>query len=134
MTLPLFLGERDRTRYGLQNIKITKTGGRTSALLQVMKVMGDYAITFGSAGTAFAAGDVIAESFRDTEDNFNGAYGAVCAGLVLGIRSGSLSFGIGAGAAAAAASLAVGASNGNMIRGPAGFGDGKIPERKFFGN
>merc|ERR1711959_527055 len=113
------------------NIKITKTGGRTSALLQVMKVMGDYAITFGSAGTAFAAGDVIAESFRDTEDNFNGAYGAVCAGLVLGIRSGSLSFGIGAGAAAAAASLAVGASNGNMIRGPAGFGDGKIPERKF---
>merc|ERR1712039_526146 len=92
------------------NIKITKTGGRTSALLQVMKVMGDYAITFGSAGTAFAAGDVIAESFRDTEDNFNGAYGAVCAGLVLGIRSG-------AGAAAAAASLAVGASNGNMIRG-----------------
>mmetsp|Transcript_11626 Transcript_11626/g.21803 ORF Transcript_11626/g.21803 Transcript_11626/m.21803 type:complete len:90 (-) Transcript_11626:357-626(-) len=40
------------------NIKITKAGGRSSALLQVVKVMGDYAATFGSAGAAFAAGDV----------------------------------------------------------------------------
>ncbi len=42
------------------NIKITKAGGRASAFLQVLKVMGDYAATFGSAGTAFAAGDVSA--------------------------------------------------------------------------
>merc|ERR1719226_324523 len=50
--------------------------------------MGDYAVTFGSAGTAFAAGDVIAESLREKEDLYNGAYGALSAGLVLGIRSG----------------------------------------------
>merc|ERR1739848_446389 len=77
------------------NIKITKAGGRASAFLQVLKVMGDYAVTFGSAGMAFAAGDVIAESVREKEDVYNGAYGALGAGLVLGIRSGSISFGLG---------------------------------------
>ena len=100
--------------------------------MQVLKVMGDYAVTFGSAGTAFAAGDVIAESLREKEDLYNGAYGALSAGLVLAIRSGSIGFGLGAGAAAAAASMAVGVSNGNVIRGPRGFGDGKIPQKKFF--
>ena len=100
--------------------------------MQVLKVMGDYAVTFGSAGMAFAAGDVIAESVREKEDVYNGAYGALGAGLVLGIRSGSISFGLGAGAAAAAASMAVGASHGNVIRGPAGFGDGNMPQKRFF--
>mmetsp|Transcript_8156 Transcript_8156/g.23303 ORF Transcript_8156/g.23303 Transcript_8156/m.23303 type:complete len:103 (-) Transcript_8156:85-393(-) len=102
--------------------------------MQVLGVMGDYAMTFGSAGLAFASGDVIAESLRQKEDAFNGAYGAMGAGLVLGIRSGSIGFGLGAGAVGAAASLAVGASNGNVIRGPSGFGDGKIPTKKFLDN
>mmetsp|Transcript_11625 Transcript_11625/g.21801 ORF Transcript_11625/g.21801 Transcript_11625/m.21801 type:complete len:159 (-) Transcript_11625:43-519(-) len=114
------------------NIKITKAGGRSSALLQVVKVMGDYAATFGSAGAAFAAGDVIAESFRDRKDIFNGAFGGLAGGLVLGIRAGKISFGLGAAAALAAASMGVEVSGGRM-RGPSGFGDGAVPNKKFIG-
>ena len=94
--------------------------------MQVLKVMGDYAVTFGSAGTAFAAGDVIAESLREGGP-LQRRLRSLSAGLVLGIRSGSVGFGLGAGAAAAA-SIAVGVSNGNVIRGPRGFGDGKFSE------
>ena len=75
---------------------------------------------------------VIAESFRDRKDIFNGAFGGLAGGLVLGIRAGKISFGLGAAAALPAASMGVEVSGGRM-RGPSGFGDGAVPNKKFIG-
>ena len=75
---------------------------------------------------------MIAESFREKKDMVNPALGSVAGGLVLGIRVGSPSFAAGAAAAAGACSIGMDLFGGN-IRGPAGFGDGKVQQRKFIG-
>jgi len=102
-----------------------------SALMQVLGVMGNYAVTIGAAGTAFAATECMAESVREKKDVFNGALGAAASGMVLGVRVGRIDVGLGAAAAMAVASMAVDAS-GETLRGPSGFGDGAAPKKKFF--
>ena len=107
-------------------------GRAVPALLATGAVMGEYAFTFGVIGTAFAASECLAESFRGKKDAWNGAMGGAAAGAVVGLRAGRLPVGVGAAAALAAVSALVDTSGHKLRATEGGIDDGATPPRIYY--
>lgn len=72
-----------------------------------------------------------AEGVRGKADFWNGVYGGLAAGQVIGMRGRSMGLGVGAGAAFAVVSAAID-TTGHKMRGDGGFDDGATPSRIYF--
>ncbi len=86
---------------------------------------------FAAVGGLYSGVSCVSEGIRGKADFWNGVYGGLAAGQVVGIKGRSLGLGVGAGVAFAAASAAADAA-GYKVRGEGGFDDGATPPRIYF--
>eukprot|EP00244_Chara_vulgaris_P010373 TRINITY_DN474_c0_g1_i1.p1 TRINITY_DN474_c0_g1~~TRINITY_DN474_c0_g1_i1.p1 ORF type:complete len:157 (-),score=36.54 TRINITY_DN474_c0_g1_i1:583-1053(-) len=100
-----------------QDVPVVERNQSLPALKRTAKVMGSYGATFAAIGGVFAATDCLAERLRGKKDLLNGVIGGMAAGAVIGLRAGSLPYGLGASAAFAAMSAIVDAG-GHVVRTP----------------
>ena len=82
---------------------------------------------FAAVGGLYSGVSCVSEGIRGKADFWNGVYGGLAAGQVVGIKGRSLGLGVGAGVAFAAASAAADAA-GYKVRGEGGFDDGATPQ------
>lgn len=80
------------------------------ALRKTAQLMGSYGAYFAAVGGVFALTDAVSQDVRGKKDLWNGVFGGIAAGAVVGLRAGSLPVTVGACAALAAMSVAVDAS------------------------
>ena len=101
------------------------------AVAKTCGMMASAGAMFAAVGGVYAGVACAAEGARGKVDFWNGVYGGLAAGHVVGLRGRSRGLGVGAGACFAAASAAADAA-GYKVRGDGGFDDGATPGRIYY--